>query len=66
LARKTAGDLTRGVSLQRPPTGFPRDNGQLTYTATVSNATASKLRQAQVEVRDNPAPSVPSGSQHLP
>ncbi|HEV7973509.1 alkaline phosphatase family protein [Amycolatopsis sp.] len=59
--RKTVGDMTAAFRFDKPRAKFPTDNAQLKYPATVT-----KLRAAQVQVRDNPAPGVPTGPQHLP
>jgi phospholipase C len=59
--RKTVGDMTAAFRFDRPRATFPQDNAQLKYPATVA-----KLRAAQVQVRDNPAPGVPTGPQQLP
>jgi phospholipase C len=59
--RRTVGDLTSAFRFDRQPARYPRDNRALHYPATTAD-----LLQAQVQVRDNPAPSVPTGPQSMP
>ncbi|WP_020673724.1 alkaline phosphatase family protein [Amycolatopsis nigrescens] len=59
--RRTVGDLTSAFRFTRPPAPFPAGNERLRYPATVA-----KLLAAQAQVRDNPAPEVPSGNQSMP
>lgn len=56
--RRTVGDLASAFRFDRQPARYPRDN-RLRYPATTAD-----LLQAQV--RDNPAPPVPTGPQSMP
>ena len=58
--RETFGDMTGALQFQAAPAGFP-DDSRLTVAST-----ATSLVTAQKEVEQNPAPTVPSGSQTMP
>ncbi|WP_370945065.1 phosphocholine-specific phospholipase C [Amycolatopsis sp. cg5] len=57
--RSAVGDLTAAFRFNRPPSPFPH-RADLGYASTVA-----KHRAAQEQVRDNPAPTVPTGPQRL-
>ncbi|WP_031465051.1 alkaline phosphatase family protein [Sciscionella sediminilitoris] len=59
--RATTGDLTSVFRLGAPPSPFPRHNPELQYRATTE-----RLLLAQQQVMDNPAPTVPEGTQTMP